>query len=194
MPLKEMSMQEMLDARLDALKDAQAPAGALPDEPRRNYVILDVRPGSRSAGVQPPLFWAPDRQGYTRDLDKAGRYTEEEAKRQAQSRSTDLAVPLKLIHQLSFRTAETLEVMGQLAQTLPVFDHVGKKVMDVPYYVVVYPDLRRHYVKTYGVDPTDNDVMLTVRALVCVMEGTGDCEVEPEDGLKRLRRYVKARS
>lgn len=40
------------------------------------------------------LWWGPNRCGYTTRLDEAGRYSEEEAKRQDARRDTDVAVPL----------------------------------------------------------------------------------------------------
>lgn len=46
------------------------------------------------------LFWGPDGKGYVCDLREAGRYTEAEAKAQAKSRHTDLAVPLALAEEL----------------------------------------------------------------------------------------------
>lgn len=40
-------------------------------------------------------WWGPDRCGYTTTLAHAGRYSEEDAKHQARSRETDVAVPLE---------------------------------------------------------------------------------------------------
>ncbi len=40
------------------------------------------------------LWWGPNRAGYTTDLDAAGRYSEDEARKQAVSRVTDHSVPL----------------------------------------------------------------------------------------------------
>ena len=42
------------------------------------------------------IFWGPDESGYTTDLDQAGRYTEEEAKRIEKRRGKERAVPLKV--------------------------------------------------------------------------------------------------
>lgn len=36
------------------------------------------------------LFWAPNRCGYTTDLDRAGRYTKEQAESQHRLRETDI--------------------------------------------------------------------------------------------------------
>ena len=42
------------------------------------------------------LWWGPDECGYTTDLDKAGRYTEEHAKRIEKRRGKEKAVPFKI--------------------------------------------------------------------------------------------------
>ncbi len=40
------------------------------------------------------LWWGPNRCGYTTSLEDAGRYTEEQARKQEACRDTDVAVPL----------------------------------------------------------------------------------------------------
>lgn len=42
------------------------------------------------------IWWGPDRSGYVTDLDKAGRYTEEEAKSIEAMRGKERAIPLKV--------------------------------------------------------------------------------------------------
>lgn len=39
------------------------------------------------------VFWGKDRNGYVTDIEKAGLYTEEEAKQICQNRKTDIAWP-----------------------------------------------------------------------------------------------------
>lgn len=64
-----------------------------------NWLIRDTR-GNPDGLVN---WWGPNRCGYTTSLDDAGRYTEEDAKWQERSPSTDVAVPLERAMALSVR-------------------------------------------------------------------------------------------
>lgn len=59
-------------------------------EKNRDWLIVDTRQSVGNA----LLFWGPDRCGYFCDINKAGRYTEDEAKAQSRRRSSDRAVRL----------------------------------------------------------------------------------------------------
>lgn len=59
---------------------------------RDPYVIHDSRPNDVWPGLC--VWWGPDRCGYTTDLDRAGRYTKDEAEAQHRHRPTDIPVPL----------------------------------------------------------------------------------------------------
>ena len=71
--------------------------GARPidDEPQgdRLYYILDIR----AAAGDCALWWRPEGQGYTCDLDDAGTYTKKEA---GTCRDTDVLVPVELARSL----------------------------------------------------------------------------------------------
>jgi hypothetical protein len=49
------------------------------------------------------LFWRPESKGYTTDLDKAGRYTKEEAQKIEAVRGTDKALPCELVDRHAVR-------------------------------------------------------------------------------------------
>lgn len=55
------------------------------------YVIVDTR----SVVGNCALFWGPNRTGYPCELDKAGKYTRDQAARIERSRDTDKAIPLE---------------------------------------------------------------------------------------------------
>jgi len=55
------------------------------------YLIQDTRPNDLYPGMC--VWWAPDRKGYVTDLNRAGRYSEDEARSQERDRPTDRAVP-----------------------------------------------------------------------------------------------------
>lgn len=74
---------------LAALRTAlDAPSPAPRDETPVEWVIEDTR---NPIGDHAAWFWGPNRNGYTNDITKAGRYSREEAEKQARSRSTDIA-------------------------------------------------------------------------------------------------------
>ena len=52
------------------------------------------------------LFWGPDRRGYTVDLDKAGKYTLEEALKIEKLRGTDKAIPLEVAERATIRVVD----------------------------------------------------------------------------------------
>jgi hypothetical protein len=73
------------------------------------YLILHMHGMSWEA-----LWWAPKRSGYTVDLEKAGRYTREEAEEQASVRNSDRAVPLSLAMSLSRLTVDRDTLLGRM--------------------------------------------------------------------------------
>lgn len=69
-------------------------------------ILCTDEPGHGGVG----LWWNPEGAGYTRDLDKAGRWTEEEAKRRAGDR--DMALSLAAVEPRAHRVVELDKIDG----------------------------------------------------------------------------------
>ena len=72
------------------------------------YVVVDTR----SVVGNCALFWGPKRSGYTCDLDRAGRYTREEAIQIERTRDTDKAVALSVAQTFVRRHVAASDLRG----------------------------------------------------------------------------------
>lgn len=85
LPIHPVEMvRDVIDPAL-AAHARRSVSATTPDEP---YLIRNL------VGGEMALWWKPERAGYTANVDKAGRYTREEAEAQARARNTDEAWPL----------------------------------------------------------------------------------------------------
>lgn len=66
------------------------------------YLMID----SRSMIGNDVLFWAKDHNGYTTNIDKAHKFSAEDAKNQENKRSTDRAIPWSEVVQASRRAVD----------------------------------------------------------------------------------------
>lgn len=69
------------------------------------FIVMKSPMGSDYA-----LFWRPDRAGYTRIMDHAGRYSEEEAKKICKLRGEEFMVPCKLVEPMAVRLVDFFSV------------------------------------------------------------------------------------
>lgn len=87
----------------------QVPALEPPQPERPGWLILCTdEPGHGGVG----LWWKPGGKGYTRDLDKAGRWTEAEARATAGGRDSDMAVRLADVEPKSHRVVDLDHIDG----------------------------------------------------------------------------------
>jgi hypothetical protein len=65
----------------------------------QRYYIVDTRTVVGNCA----MFWGPGRRGYVCNIDEAGKYSEDDARAQQRSRSTDVAIPCETIDALVIR-------------------------------------------------------------------------------------------
>ena len=72
------------------------------------YILCDSPHGSDYG-----LFWKPKSCGYTRIIEKAGKYSEEEAKKICRLRGEEFMVPCELIESKAIRVVDFDEIVYQ---------------------------------------------------------------------------------
>lgn len=65
------------------------------------FIVMKSPMGSDYA-----LFWRPNRQGYTRIVDRAGRYSQEEAEKICKIRGEEFMVPCDGVEQMAVRLVD----------------------------------------------------------------------------------------
>jgi hypothetical protein len=65
------------------------------------YIVLNSPHGSDYA-----LFWRSNEEGYTRIIDKAGKYSEDDAKRICRMRGKEFMVPCEVVEKAAVRVAD----------------------------------------------------------------------------------------
>jgi len=72
------------------------------------YIVLNSPHGSDYA-----LFWRPNSQGYTRQIDLAGRYSEKKAKEICRMRGEEFMVPCDEVEAVAVRVADWSELYAK---------------------------------------------------------------------------------
>ena len=71
------------------------------------------------------VWWAPNRNGYVTDINRAGRYTEVEAREIASNRESDVAVPLDLALSAAMRVVDIHDLRRAIAAKVVVKEVQG---------------------------------------------------------------------
>jgi hypothetical protein len=81
------------------------------------YIVMKNPHGSDYA-----LFWRPNEAGYTRQLDRAGRYSEERAKSICRMRGEEFMLPCEDVDSLAVRVADWDQLIALDRKTAKLVD------------------------------------------------------------------------